>query len=323
MTTFGVIFLAALSVGAHQVGLSRGVWAQNGADVDVEIVFSAQETGAPSALAPLVVSQTKVNTDGVACAGTLAGESAAEEDGHAVRVHFACGRAGRVTVELSPLLMQLPPGHRHLGRVVSANGEHDVVVFLGAPSFSFGQEASPMAFLWIGVEHILLGFDHLLFLLGVIVIPARLRALLGIITAFTVAHSVTLALAVLDVWAPPNAVTEPLIALSIAYVGVENLFVRDGNRRWRVTAAFGLIHGFGFAGALAEIGIPAGKSLPVLFLFNFGVELGQLAVLAVIVPILIALRARGMLGVKTTRAVSLVVMGLGVLWLVERLRGGA
>jgi hypothetical protein len=109
------------------------------------------------------------------------------------------------------------------------------------------------AYLRLGIEHILSGFDHLLFLIGLIALAGTLRSLLLAVTAFTVAHSLSLALAMFDVVAPPSVWVETLIALSIAYVGIENLLKQDGSARWRITFVFGFVHGFGFAGALREM----------------------------------------------------------------------
>ena len=131
----------------------------------------------------------------------------------------------------------------------------------------------------LGVEHILTGADHLVFLLGLILVGGSLRSLVGVVTAFTLAHSITLALAALSIFAPSPRLVEPAIALSIAYVGVENLFVNDASKRWRITFPFGLIHGFGFAGALREIALPRAQLPIALVSFNLGVELGQLGVL--------------------------------------------
>lgn len=318
-----IVLLVVAALASHQVGLSQGTWVQSGAVVDGELVFKANEV--PD-LQQKVLAGIAVTADGGPCEGTLVGADAVEDrdvppeqkDGLAIRLRFTCSHVGRVTVDMAGLLGQLAAGHRHLGRAVSSVGEQDVLTSSLSTAFSFGVEASPVSYLWIGIEHILLGFDHLVFLFGVIVIGGRWRSLMAVVTAFTVAHSITLALAVLDVWQPPGTVIEPLIALSIAWVGVENFLVKDANRRWRVTAPFGLIHGFGFAGALAEVGIPAGNAPLVLFLFNVGVELGQVAVLVVVLPLLQVLRARGVLDVKITRFLSAMVVALGVFWFLER-----
>src|SRR5262249_30813916 len=129
----------------------------------------------------------------------------------------------------------------------------------GANAAASGSSTTPnlaWSMLKLGVEHILTGADHLVFLLGLILVGGRWRSLVGVVSAFTLAHSITLALAALSVFAPSPRIVEPAIALSIAYVGVENLFVKDASKRWRITFPFGLIHGFGFAGALREIALP-------------------------------------------------------------------
>ncbi|MES1209469.1 MAG: HupE/UreJ family protein, partial [Pseudomonadota bacterium] len=142
------------------------------------------------------------------------------------------------------------------------------------------------------------------------------RPLLGVVTAFTVAHSITLALAALSIFAPSPRLVEPAIALSIAYVGVENLFVPDARHRWRITFPFGLVHGFGFAGALRAIALPRPQIPIALVSFNAGVEIGQLAVLAVALPITMAARRAPWFGERGVRAVSVAIaVGGGALFI--------
>jgi hydrogenase/urease accessory protein HupE len=175
----------------------------------------------------------------------------------------------------------------------------------------------------LGVEHILLGFDHLVFLLGVVLIATRTRSVLLAVTAFTLAHSLTLGLSVMGAVSVSPRLVEPLIALSVAYVGLENFWRRDGAQRYRLTFAFGLVHGFGFAGALSEIGVPEGRAAAALALFNLGVEGGQLLVLAVVWPLLVWLRrSRERPFVLTARVVNVVLVVLGVGWALERTLGG-
>jgi hydrogenase/urease accessory protein HupE len=173
----------------------------------------------------------------------------------------------------------------------------------------------------LGVEHILTGYDHLLFLAGLLVACRRLRTMLGVVTSFTVAHSVTLALAGLGLVELSSGVVEPLIAASIVFVGVENLWLRDEPRwRWALTFAFGLVHGFGFAGVLGELGLgQSGTSLVMpLLAFNLGVEAGQLAVALVVLPLLLWLRRRGWFEKRELYATSLAVALLGAHWFLER-----
>jgi len=136
-------------------------------------------------------------------------------------------------------------------------------------------------YLVLGFTHIVPhGPDHMLFVLGLFLLSGRLRTVLWQVSAFTLAHSLTLALSVYGVIMAPPALVEPLIAVSIAYVAIENIFLRD-LKPWRVSLvfAFGLLHGMGFAGVLQEIGLPRAEFVTALVTFNVGVELGQLAVI--------------------------------------------
>jgi hydrogenase/urease accessory protein HupE len=185
-----------------------------------------------------------------------------------------------------------------------------------------GGRSTFLSFLRLGVEHILLGYDHLLFLLGLLVACRRFSTMALVITCFTLAHSVTLALAALDLVTLSPGVVEPLIAASIVFVGVENLLRRDEPRwRWALTLAFGLIHGFGFAGVLKEVGLGSSTSglLVPLFSFNLGVELGQVAVAAVVLPLLWRLRRWPAFERHGQFYVSLLVVLAGAYWLIQRL----
>ncbi len=146
-----------------------------------------------------------------------------------------------------------------------------------------GQWATFLAYIPVGFDHIVpLGLDHILFVLGLFFLSTRMRPLLWQVSAFTLAHTITLALAGLGWVSVPGSIVEPLIALSIVYVAFENIFT-DGLSRWRpfVIFGFGLLHGLGFASVLAEFGLPENAFVPALIGFNVGVEFGQLAVIAV------------------------------------------
>ena len=176
----------------------------------------------------------------------------------------------------------------------------------------------------LGVEHILTGIDHLLFLLGLLVACRRVRTVAAIVTCFTVAHSVTLALAALDVVTLSSRVVEPLIAATIVFVGVENLIRGDEPKgRWLLTFAFGLLHGLGFAGALKDIGLGASGTSIVgpLIAFNLGVEIGQLAVAVPLLLLLWKLRTLPAFARHGAKTVSLIVAVVGLVWLAQRLVG--
>lgn len=171
-----------------------------------------------------------------------------------------------------------------------------------------------------GVHHILVGPDHLLFLIGLLLLGGSLRQLILVVSAFTLAHSMTLSLAALNLFSPPARVIEPAIALSIVYVGADNLMAHGGRdlRVW-IAFAFGLIHGFGFASVLREMGL-AGTALGwSLFSFNVGVEIGQLLVVIAVASALMAVRARSeAAGRRLALAGSIGVVAAGGFWFVER-----
>jgi len=183
-----------------------------------------------------------------------------------------------------------------------------------------GTYAVIQKFVPAGVHHILTGPDHLLFLVGLLLLGGSVRQLLTVITGFTVAHSITLALAVLSVVTPPGRLVEPLIALSIVYVGVDNLMARGGRdvRVW-IAVAFGLIHGFGFASVLREMGLPSGALGWSLFSFNLGVEIGQMAVAVMVGSALMALRVHSEVAARRLAvAGSVGVMAAGTFWFIQR-----
>lgn len=180
----------------------------------------------------------------------------------------------------------------------------------------------------LGIEHILTGFDHLLFVLALILIVRDARRLLVTITAFTIAHSITLALATLGVVHVPGPPVEAMIALSIVFVAAEILRVRSGHesltsrKPWLVAFTFGLLHGLGFAGALAEVGLPQ-KSIPLaLLFFNVGVEIGQLLFICAVLSVLAAARAlwsQRRAPAAVPAVTSYLIGGLASFWLWERI----
>ena len=180
-------------------------------------------------------------------------------------------------------------------------------------------------YLRLGVEHILLGYDHLLFVLGLILIAASTRQLMMAITAFTAAHSITLAAAALRIVHVPPKPVEAMIALSIAFVALEIIRARQGRGGiaarfpWLVAFAFGLLHGFGFAGALSEIGIPEGHIPLALLFFNLGVEAGQLLFVAAVVALAALGRGfRRSLPPWAALAPAYAIGSLAMFWMIQR-----
>jgi hypothetical protein len=188
-------------------------------------------------------------------------------------------------------------------------------------------------FIPAGIEHIIIGPDHVLFLIGLLLLGGSLWRLTAIVTAFTLGHSITLSLAALDVVSPPATIVEPIIALSIVFVGVDNLLVArsasrsavEGSaaaprdiRAW-VAGVFGLVHGFGFASVLKELGLPLTALGWSLFSFNVGVEIGQLGIVLAVAAALSAVRRRdATLARRLALGGSVLVLAAGAYWFVER-----
>ena len=235
----------------------------------------------------------------------------------------------------STLITSLPFGHRQYLQIQNSRGDTIFQRLLSAAAdgatvempdahsniAAFEAARSFANFVCLGVKHILTGCDHLFFLFGLLLVARGFLSSLGIITSFTIAHSITLAVATLHVVQIPGRIVEPLIAASIVFVGVENLLRGDIPKARRMVAfGFGLIHGFGFASALREAGIGAGTGgivLP-LFSFNLGVELGQIMVAALVLPIIWKLRENPMFIARWAPACSAAVVAVGSFWFVQR-----
>ena len=196
-----------------------------------------------------------------------------------------------------------------------------------APAFDYypgtrqGEWAVFKAFTASGIHHIAIGPDHILFIIGLLLLGGSIPRLLGIVSAFTVGHSITLSLAALGVVTPPTRVVEPAIALSIVYVGADNLLSAGGRdvRMW-IALFFGLVHGFGFASVLREIGLPPRALGISLFSFNLGVEIGQAIIVVIVAAILGVVRTRNpRLALRLARAGSVVVLLAGAYWFIQRI----
>ena len=179
---------------------------------------------------------------------------------------------------------------------------------------------------WLGITHILIGFDHLLFVFALLLIVKNMRRLLWTVTAFTLAHSLTMAVATLGIVQVPQGPVEAIIALSILFLAMEIMHEKQGKigltslYPWIIAFIFGLLHGFGFAGALAEIGLPQQAITLALVFFNIGVELGQLIFVATIVFIVVMLQRLSYPALlnKLQTAIVYMIGGVSSFWLIER-----
>lgn len=237
--------------------------------------------------------------------------------------------AGSTLSVRSAIPARLTRGHRELLSIRDADGRVLTERMLDAASSDVSANIATVShdgatliarYFALGVRHILTGYDHLLFLAGVLVVLRRWRDVIRTITAFTLAHSLTLLLAAVGILAIPGRIVEPLIAASIVYVGIENLIRPGLDGRWKLTFGFGLVHGLGFATALRDLGVTAGGAvaLPVAS-FNAGVEAGQIAVAAMLVPLFWRLSTWPVSHVRFATVWSVLVAVAGSYWLLERI----
>jgi hypothetical protein len=392
---WAVLALAAvpLAAAAHTRSVSYSSWtlAPDGARVELRVsllelsrlgIDPARDVGSDGPVARYLAEHLTLARGGVPC--TVSGERVSKPSPQGqVRVQWqlACAASGAATIE-SRVLLAEAPSHLHFARVATPQGALERVLSEAEPRWSLpdaegAQAAAPEGsgladYVRLGVVHILSGWDHLAFVLALLLLASRFAEVAGLVTAFTLAHSITLALAVLGVVRPEGSAVEALIGFSIALVAAENAWLlagrglavpaiavaglcglallaasgtgvvpaaallglalfsachfgllgrvdRPARLRAAVAFAFGLIHGFGFAGVLAEMELPAGRVAPALFGFNLGVELGQLAIVALIWPALRWLEAH-LPGRhrQVAEAASAAICGLGLYWFVVR-----
>ena len=342
--------LFARSAAAHVIGVSLGdyrpdgprvhavltmraddaILAVPGLDADGDGLASTAELDrAKPALKAAFVDSLVVEGDGQRCPGALSAVAQDPPDGIRITAAYACpGDPAHLHLRFG-FLDRMPSDHRHLATVHLPAGDVDALAVLARPELDVDVGAAPShgftSFVRGGVEHILTGADHLAFLAalllgGTLVADRRTRvgALVAMLTAFTVGHSLSLAVATLGGFAPGSRFVEPAVALSVAYVGAENLFTRTVRHRWMLTLAFGFVHGFAFAGGLLPLGLPRAQLPLALVGFNLGVEAGQLLVLAVLLPPLMLLRSRGWYAVAA-RAASAAIVLAGLVWFVQRI----
>jgi len=343
--------LAAKPAWAHDPGLSIATATRSGGTLSIQLVMArsdvellvgreANAAGAtiktkfPAALPELpAVAQRAFR---VAAAGQTLTPARPiikldQRNGVQFEIPFEGSATGTLTLE-ALLLDKLPRGHRQFLCLRDQGNQPLGEQMLDAahPTFTVrlpdrpARSEQPHAFRFfvaLGVEHIATGYDHLLFLLGLLLVGGSLRAALQIITSFTAAHSITLALATLNLINIPPRIIEPMIAASIVFVGVQNLLDRGVEKRWLLTFGFGLIHGCGFASALRDLGLGAhGTSLVVpLLSFNLGVELGQLALALLALPCIWKCRTSPAFVNRFVPVGSGLLVLAGGYWLIERI----
>jgi len=255
-------------------------------------------------------------------------------DGVVVRILWSCAGVADPLRYRSTVLIDVSPDARQV--VLIGTGPDAAQDLLDAGRDETTLTVAPPATLFqvierytgAGIQHIFLGYDHIAFLAAVVLWARRLWPVVKIVTAFTIAHSITLSLAALDIVRIPSTIIEPAIAASIVYVAAENFLSRDIDTRWRDTFGFGLVHGFGFASALQEFGLPRSALVPALASFNLGVEIGQIAIVSLVVPTLLGMdrllanwagvTARPTRSAVAVYGISAMIIGLASYWFLAR-----
>ncbi len=304
-----------------------------GHDLDVEpadrLLDPAIAAQAAPRLTALLAPRFSVAADGRPLTPQWSGiEPIAERQSLRLHMRYALP-APAGTIAVAADLFPYDPNHRTFLNVYEGSALTQAILDAGQSRFEYfagtrqGAFAVMKKFVPAGIHHILIGPDHLLFLVGLLLLGGTIRQLTLVVTAFTIAHSITLSLAALNIVTPPARLIEPAIALSIVYVGADNLLVsapRGGRdvRAW-IAFAFGFIHGFGFANVLREMDLPARALGWSLFSFNVGVEIGQLLVVVTVASALAALRSRSeAAGLQLAFAGSVVVIAAGAFWFIQR-----
>lgn len=318
----GILTVLSGTALAHDPGLSAAEVRVAGDRIVAEVSFAPQDLAGIQPVDLLTIADDRRE---------LERRSVTRKQADSNSVHFVLEFSSSTSGELrisAPVLSRLPRGHKQfctvydseskvLGERMLSAEANGLTIDVRTTSAGVG---SLFRFLVLGVEHILTGYDHLAFLLALLLGGGSLRRNVKIITSFTVAHSLTLALATFSLINIPPALVEPVIAASIVFVGLENLFRRRVAERWVVTFVFGLVHGLGFASALRELGIGGlglRAAVPLLS-FNLGVELAQIAMAAVVLPLVWKLEQRPAFALKHVPALSLLITFAGVYWLLAR-----
>ena len=337
--TGGTTGFATLTVDGQSLRytLSLSLEALAGAKTGALTTDQVQHSAEYQALADSVARHITISADSNPCVPlpAIVQPPAFQRSNVVIVIHYACVAPPRVLLLRDDLFDALGRDHHTIAKVEWPGGyeqvmfdpdrrEAHVSLTIGSPSAAPTRPAvsGALGFFKLGVEHILMGFDHILFLFALMLRGGSIGSLIAIVTAFTLAHSTTLGLAVFDLVRPPVRIVEPLIALSIAYVALENILVkRAPSRRWLASLLFGFVHGFGFAGALLELDLPSSMLFSSLLFFNLGVEAGQVMIVALLFPAILWL-SQFPGERRAVTAISAVVFIAAIALLAERILRG-
>lgn len=347
LAVLGLIF-TALPAGAHKTNLTHGLVRIDGDVVTYTLTVSPHDIAVAAGMktdfkTPLTAAdfaphlaelkdyvggRVEIDSDGGVCPADITTNDATLPESLVIIVTARCAEVVRaLTIRFLVFFFDVDPRHRSIGRLIlPAGGQVEFLFDSQVTEFSTNIVQPEPPAPWhvrlfrlidLGVEHILLGFDHILFVLLLVIAVPRIWPVTRIITAFTISHSITLGLAWYGVIDLPGRMVETAIALSIGYVAVENILGRGDRWRWLVAGMFGLVHGLGFYGVLAELDLAGSSAALTLAGFNIGVEIGQLAIVALAAGPLIWARDRAWYGTGV-RLISGVVLLIALWWAAER-----
>ena len=339
---------------AHDPGLSFAELSVNEYRIEAHLVFAKSDLESIVVMNADQDGNININSD----LGMLAGEvlkitqgeqqlkaeidslKMAEKDALHIRLNYPLINTETLTIK-SKLLSRLARGHRQYLSVFNSENQLIGEALLSAESHQFridneqrSYSHTLIKFLHEGVHHIWIGFDHILFLVTLLLpavlvfikdhwfsvtnIKDALISTIKIVTAFTIAHSITLSLAVLNIVYIPSRLVESVIAFSVILTALNNLYPLFTKSRWLLAFIFGLIHGFGFAGVLTELGLPDDRLFVSLLGFNLGVEAGQIAIVSLLLPILYLMREANYYRMIVLRGGSFAALLIASIWLLER-----
>lgn len=305
-------------------------------DADGNGILSAEDiTAAEASLRRWYFAGLRFVANGRPCDGERITATLREDALLTVEGIWRCEGDGQRLYVASRLLDTFGDGHSTFVRATRGEVSRQVLLNNDTSSadLDFAGESGALEtfgrFLVLGVEHIFTGIDHVLFLVALLLLGGSFRRIVGIATAFTAAHSVTLSLAALQVVTLPSQLVESVIAASIGWVAIENWVYAPPRAaeapepfvlrwRWLLTFMFGLVHGFGFASVLADLGLPKGNVPLALGAFNVGVELGQITIIAVSYPLLQRAMRTHWYRPRAVQLASLALFGVAVYWFVQR-----
>ncbi|PGY11888.1 hypothetical protein COE25_11015 [Bacillus sp. AFS031507] len=228
----------------------------------------------------------------------------------------------KLVVQYNMFLDDSDPSHANFATIKMDGKQQEKILTFESRELEIGEVSflqNAKQFLVLGLEHIFTGYDHILFVISLLFGAKTIRHILSLVTAFTIAHSITLALATFDIIHLPSRFVESAIALSIIYVALINIFNKDSKHQPWLAFGFGLIHGFGFAGILAEMRLDTNHMVTSLVSFNLGIEIGQLIIVSLAYPLILWIKKLTFKPIKwVIPGTSVAILAFGLVWFIER-----